>query len=66
MALQGLGIGRCPLYLVEQYVQTKRIKLLFESMETDGFPLYAIYPQSRHLTARVRTLIDHLVVYFEQ
>jgi DNA-binding transcriptional LysR family regulator len=64
MAAQGLGIGRCPLYLVEQFIQSGGVKVLFESMETDGFALYAIYPQSRHLTARIRALIDHLVEYF--
>lgn len=65
MAAGGLGIGRAPLYVVERFVQSGQLKLLFESMETDGFGLYAIYPQSRHLTARIRMLIDHFVAHFQ-
>lgn len=64
MAASGLGIGRSPLYVAERFLQSGEVKLLFETMETDGFALYAIYPQSRHLTARIRALIDHLVAYY--
>lgn len=64
MAASGLGIGRSPLYVVERFIDSGEVKLLFESMETEGFGLYAIYPKSRHLTARIRALIDHLVKHF--
>lgn len=64
MAASGLGIGRSPLYVVEHFIKSGQVKILFESMESDGFGLYAIYPQSRHLTARIRALIDHLVAHF--
>lgn len=64
MAASGLGIGRAPLYVVERLIESGQVKLLFESLETEGFCLYAIYPQSRHLTARIRALIDHFVEYY--
>ena len=64
MAAGGLGIGMCPLYVVEPFLQTGALKLLFESSEATVYPLYAIYPSSRHLTARIRTLIDHLAEHF--
>jgi DNA-binding transcriptional LysR family regulator len=35
--------------------------LLFEDKITSEFNLYAVYPSARHLTARIRALIDHLV-----
>ncbi len=61
MALGGLGIGMCPLYVVEQYIMDGSLTLLFEDKETPEFLLNAIYPPNRHLTARIRALIDHLV-----
>ncbi len=65
MAVGGLGIGRSPLYVVEHFIRSGQLQLLFETMEGDGLELYAIYPQSRHLTARIRALIDHLTQQFE-
>ncbi len=65
MAAGGFGIGMCPLYVVEPYLQTGQVQLLLEDYEATVFPLYAIYPSSRHLTARIRALIDHLAAYFD-
>lgn len=60
MAANGLGICRSPLYAVQPYLDDGRLQLLFEEQETHSMALYAVYPPSRHLTARVRALIDHL------
>lgn len=65
MAAGGLGIGRCPLYVVEPFLKDGSLELLFEEQEASEFGLWAIYPSSRHLTARIRALIDHLVLAFE-
>ncbi len=66
MAAQGLGIGRCPLYAMEHFLATGALKTLFEEYETIELGLYALYPPNRHLTARVRALIDHLVGFFRE
>ncbi len=60
MAVCGLGIAQTPLYAVESYLERGQLKLLFEEQEPVGIGLYAVYPPSRHLTARIRALIDHL------
>ena len=60
MALGGLGIARCPRYVVANALSEKKLEHLFPDYETYGFGLYALYPPNRHLTARVRALIDHL------
>jgi DNA-binding transcriptional LysR family regulator len=60
MAASGNGIGMCPLYIVEPYLERGELKLLLEEMEGTVFGLHAVYPQSRQLTARIRALIDHL------
>ncbi len=64
MAVAGLGIGRCPQYAVARSLKSGRLEQLFNDYETDRFGLYALYPPNRHLTARVRALIDHLATFF--
>ncbi|MGH1357283.1 MAG: LysR family transcriptional regulator [Burkholderiaceae bacterium] len=66
MAVGGLGIGQVPFYVVEDLIREKRLKVILEAMETEGIAVCAIYPRSRHLTARIRALIDHLVSYFQR
>ena len=61
MAADGLGIGRIPLYTARPFIETGALRLLFEEEEAKVLGLYAVYPSSRHLTARIRALIDHLV-----
>jgi DNA-binding transcriptional LysR family regulator len=61
MAVGGLGIGRCPLYTVEPFLKSGELVLLFDDKMVSVFNLYAVYPSARHLTARIRKLIDHLV-----
>ncbi|WP_264214205.1 LysR family transcriptional regulator [Leisingera thetidis] len=64
MAAGGLGIARCPYYTAVPFLRDGRLQVLFEKQETDPITLYAVYPPSRHLTARIRALIDHLSGYF--
>ena len=65
-ALGGLGIGMSPLYVVEEFLASGELVCLFEDFEAVEMGLYAVYPPGRHLTARIRALIDHLVVAFKQ
>ena len=65
MVLSGAGIGRVPVYLLEKYLESGEVITLFDNLQTDDFALNAIYPPSRHLTSRIRVLIDHLVEYFQ-
>lgn len=64
MAADGLGIGRVPFYTAAPFLKEGRLKILFEAQESKVSALYAVYPPSRHLTARVRALIDHLAAQF--
>lgn len=61
MAIGGLGVARSPYYVVEAALKDGRLEQLLPEFTTDEFGLYALYPPNRHLTARVRALIDHLV-----
>lgn len=64
MVADGLGIARMPLYTAQPYLENGRFVILFEEAEAQSVGLYAVYPPSRHLTARIRALIDHLAAQF--
>ena len=64
MAADGLGIARMPLYTAQPYLDDGRLQLLFEEAEARVIGMYAVYPPSRHLTVRIRALIDHLAAQF--
>ena len=65
MAIDGLGIARCPLYTVQTHVGAGKLKILFEQYEAFSIGLYAVYPPNRYLNARVRGLIDYLVEHMD-
>ncbi len=64
MASDGLGIARMPLYTAEPFIESGRLNLLFEAQEAKVIGLHAVYPPGRHLTARIRAVIDHLTDHF--
>lgn len=60
MALQGLGITLCPYYVAGPFVESGALEVLFADQEYYDFGVYALYPHNRHLTGRIRLLVDHL------
>lgn len=64
MALGGLGIGRTPHYTARRFLEAGTLEALFDTYQAAPTTLYAVYPPSRHLTARIRALVDHLANWF--
>ncbi len=64
MAVTGIGIALCPMYVVNQDLINGTLVPLFEDLEAHDFCVHALYPHRRHLTARVRVLLDHLETHF--
>jgi len=65
MAVGGLGIGRMPYYTAQPFLEDGSLILLFEENEAKVLGLYIVYPPNRHLTARIRALIDHLALHLK-
>lgn len=65
MAMDGLGIARCPLYVIKDSLKNGQLEQLLPEYKTEVFDVHALYPLNRHLTARVRALIDHLAGYLK-
>jgi len=59
-ALKGVGIVQLPDYYVQEYInQGQLIEVLPNYREPDD-AVWALYPQNRHLSPKVRMLVDYL------
>ncbi|MCW8328905.1 LysR substrate-binding domain-containing protein [Photobacterium sp. SDRW27] len=59
-ALKGIGIVQLPDYYVQQYIDSGQlIPLLTQFTESDD-GIWALYPHNRHLSPKVRMLVDYL------
>ena len=60
-ALAGLGIVYLPTFLIGEDVREGRlVHLLADDVDAEA-GIYAVYPSCRHLSPKVRALIDYLV-----
>lgn len=59
-ALGGAGITFLPTFIVGKSLDSGALKSVLDDYEEDDFNLYAAYPYARHLSPKIRTLIDHL------
>jgi DNA-binding transcriptional LysR family regulator len=59
-ALKGVGIVQLPDYYVQEYIASgELVELLSQYREPDD-AIWALYPQNRHLSPKVRMLVDYL------
>lgn len=60
IAAAGAAIARCPAYTVADALKSGELVELFAEYRVTPYVVAALFPQNRHLTTRVRRLIDHL------
>ncbi|KMQ77154.1 Transcriptional regulator, LysR family [Candidatus Burkholderia pumila] len=65
-ALLGMGIAILPSYLIGNDMSCGQLVRLLGDFELPQVEINVAYPSRRHLSAKVRTFIDHLVDYFSQ
>ncbi len=63
-AVAGLGLVYLPSFLVANDVKHGRLVPVLADIATHGTSLYAVYPGSRHISPKVRAMIDWLVEEF--
>jgi len=56
----GLGIAQMPAFVVKEAVERKALDLVLADWLPEPSPLHIVYPQSRHLSRRVRVFVDWL------
>ncbi|MBU2880160.1 MULTISPECIES: LysR substrate-binding domain-containing protein [Aliiglaciecola] len=59
-ALKGLGIVQLPDYYVQEHLQSGELTTLLDNYREPEEGIWAIYPQNRHLSPKVRLLVDYL------
>jgi LysR family transcriptional regulator for bpeEF and oprC len=57
----GLGIAQMPAFVVKEAMERGALDLLLEEWLPEPSPLHVVYPQSRHLSRRVRVFVDWLI-----
>jgi len=65
MAVNGVGIGRIPLFCCEQEIAEGALEVILDDYEQPEIGVYAVYPHRQYLTAKVRAFVDFLVEKFE-
>jgi len=64
--LHGVGICYLPEFMVCEDLRSGRLKALFPDWQHREIFLWAVYPPSRHLSAKVRLLVDLLLKRFSK
>ncbi|WP_445424670.1 LysR family transcriptional regulator [Alishewanella sp. HL-SH06] len=59
-ALKGLGLVQLPDYYVSDNLQQGELMAVLSELRQPDEGIWAIYPQNRHLSAKVRVLVDYL------
>jgi DNA-binding transcriptional LysR family regulator len=65
-ALLGMGIAILPSYLIGRDTTRGKLVRLLSDYRLPQVEINIAYPSRRHLPAKVRTFIDHLVEHFNQ
>lgn len=60
-AIAGLGLVRLPDFIVNAALEAGKLVALLPDHSWGEVGVHAVYPDTRHVPARTRTLIDHLV-----
>jgi DNA-binding transcriptional LysR family regulator len=64
-AVDGLGIVLMPVFIVYKEIERGALVSLLTEYRYSELAAYAIYPQTRHLSQRVRAFVDFLIKRFE-
>ena len=59
-ALRGFGVCQLPDYYVQAHLRSGALVALLEAQQPPNTAVWAQYPQQRHLSPKVRQLVDHL------
>ncbi|MNF12115.1 DNA-binding transcriptional activator GcvA [compost metagenome] len=59
-ALRGLGVCQLPDYYVLEHLRSGALVSLLDNQQPPNTAVWALYPQQRHLSPKVRQLVDAL------
>jgi LysR family transcriptional regulator for bpeEF and oprC len=62
----GLGIAQLPAFIVKEAMERGTLDLALADWFPEPSPLHVVYPQSRHLSRRVRVFVDWLAALISE
>lgn len=62
--LAGQGIALLSTWLIADHLREGRLVRVLSDIETRGFPIHALWPHTRHMSPKVRVVVDELVSRF--
>ncbi len=63
--LAGLGVIQMTDYLLDRHVGDGRMVQVLGDWSTDPLPVHIVYPQNRHLSAKVRVFVEWVAELFD-
>ncbi|MAA70921.1 MAG: LysR family transcriptional regulator [Bermanella sp.] len=60
-ALKGIGIVQLPNYYVDPYLQSGQLVEVLTQYKIKPETIWAVYPNNRHLSAKIRQLVEFLI-----
>ncbi|QJQ94800.1 MULTISPECIES: LysR substrate-binding domain-containing protein [Halomonadaceae] len=65
-ALKGLGLAQLPDYYVKPYLRSGELVSVLDAYQHSDTAVWAVYPRHRHLSPKVRLLVDHLAEHLRE
>ena len=62
-ALKGLGIIQLPDYYIKEHLINGSLITLLDTYKAPDEGIWAIYPQNRHLSPKIRLLVEYLLTH---
>jgi DNA-binding transcriptional LysR family regulator len=59
-AVAGGGISLLPTFIIGESLKSKVLQIVLDDFEEKDFDIYAVYQPTKHVSIKIRTLIDHL------
>jgi len=56
----GLGIGLLPAFLCVGALRAGQLERVLSEWQAPATPMHVVYPSARHISAKVKTFVDHL------
>jgi DNA-binding transcriptional LysR family regulator len=64
-ALKDIGIVQLPDYYLQSYIESGQLVTILDQFREPAEGIWAVYPQNRYLSPKIRLLIDHLIKHLQ-
>lgn len=62
--IAGLGIVQMPQFMLEPMLKAGSLEQILADWQSDPLPIHVVYPQNRHLSAKVRVFVEWVAELF--